>query len=307
MAWAEVSRLPFVWWNTGLSPPARKSAATDEAVRFVTSQVRAMREELDFSVLGLCEISPKDLASIINDVGDPSLTAINATDRRGRLNFDTAILYDREKLQLISSVEFVEGVGKSTLKLGRLVSFAINGSQDIINVVASHWPSRLYLGEFASKRREFGTLLRASLDKRRNGSKRDYIVLMGDYNDDPFSPSLAEHLLATRDRELARRNARFFYNPFWRCLGESLPYQKAGSDESVCGTHFYPNGEHTEWFTYDQIIFSSAFLDEAAPIILSEEYTKIINTQILLKDLRDRRNFCDHFPVLSVATMRAQI
>jgi hypothetical protein len=112
-------------------------------------------------------------------------------------------------------------------------------------------------------------------------------------------------LLATRDRELAKRNPAFLYNPFWRCLGESLPAAIWGTDVSVCGTHFYPNGEHTQWFTYDQIMFSSAFLNDGA-IVLNEEYTRIVSTPELTMALRNRRQTCDHFPVLSVVTLRSQ-
>ena len=307
MNWTVIDRLSFVWWNTGLSPPVGKPTATEQEVDFVVDHIRALRAGLEFSVFGLGEVSSEILASIMAGVGDPSVAVVDTTSRSGRIKFDTALLYDRTKLELITHFELIECVGKSRLKLGQLFSFTLNDSaRTIVYVITSHWLSRLYVNEFSSKRRELGMLLRTSIDKLRNESQRDYIVLMGDYNDDPFSPALAEHLLATRDRELARRNSKFFYNPFWRCLGESLPYKHEGADESVCGTHFYPNGDHTEWFTYDQIIFSSAFLDDSGPILLSEECTKIISTPDLLGSLRNRRHFCDHFPVVSIATVRAQ-
>ena len=85
--------------------------------------------------------------------------------------------------------------------------------------------------------------LRQSLEKVHLANPNLYIVLMGDYNDDPFSPSLSEHLHATRDRELAIQDGAFLYNPFWRRLGESRSFPTSGNEVSICGTHYYDGGE----------------------------------------------------------------
>lgn len=316
MKWTPIAQFPLIWWNTGLSP-AGSVTRTTEDVKFVVEQIRHMRQTFSFSVLGLGEVSKENLGEIMAGLNDQHLSVIDVTEAGGRLTFDTAIIYDRRHLtkvtvanretpELMTPRELIERYGKHKLKLGQLVTFTTTSQPStVIHVIVSHWPSRLYASEMDSKRMELGALLRISIDRWRNGDadSNDYIVLMGDYNDDPFSTSLAKHLLATRDRQLARSHRNYFYNPFWRCIGESLPMSKMGEYESICGTHFYPSGNDTEWFTYDQIIFSSAFLADG-PVILSEEYSKIINTPDLIAGLRDRRHFCDHFPVLSVATMR---
>jgi hypothetical protein len=305
MAWESVESLVFLWWNTSLSPPIQKPKTREEDLHFVVAQIKHMRAIYSFAVLGLGEVSTDDLDQILSGVGDPTLAKVDATDRRKRLKFDTAIIYDLTKLELLRQpLSLTENLNGDTLKLGIVASFMIASANEVVQVVTSHWPSRRTLGPLESKRSEYGTWLRTRCQSLRATEASPYIVLMGDYNDDPFSPSLAEHLFATRDRTLAARDTNYFYNPFWRCLGESQPATFPETDVGVCGTHYHPYGKHTEWVTFDQIIFSSAFLIEG-PLVLNEKYTGIVSTPDLTKALRQRTQRIDHFPVISVVTWRS--
>jgi len=133
----------------------------------------------------------------------------------------------------------------------------------------------------------------------------NYHILMGDYNDDPCSPSLANHLLATRDRNMAQENRTFLYNPFWRKLGETVDHDERLAPHSVCGTHFYRAGRYTQWHTFDQLMFSSEFLQDG-PMVLDEQHTRIIVTESLKTRILDRTEKLDHFPVLSTVSLRSQ-
>ncbi|MBX9432518.1 endonuclease/exonuclease/phosphatase family protein, partial [Ralstonia pseudosolanacearum] len=173
-------------------------------------------------------------------------------------------------------------------------------------VVVSHWPSRRTAAETMPVRMELGIALRTSLARMREDGSTPFHILMGDYNDDPFSPSLASHLLATRDRALARRDDEFFYNPFWRWIGEShdgLSNQQ--EDDSICGTHFYSEGETTRWFTYDQIIFSSAFLNDKS-MVLNEQQSGILVLPELRSKLLTRGEIFDHLPVIGTVDLRSE-
>ncbi|MGC4062243.1 MAG: hypothetical protein QM749_15910 [Aquabacterium sp.] len=304
---ALVNRLVFLWWNTGLTPPvsrrnaARKAMAEDS--EFVIAQLRDMRNILDFGVLGLCEVQERDLDAIMQGLADPNLRVIDKTDISGRTKSDIALIYDESKVLLVNSHSLVEYWGKRKFKLGEMMTFVTLINKVTIHVVLSHWPSRLRLNEKDPKRAQLGMLLAQSLADLRTDPNA-FLVLMGDFNDDPFSPSLSEHLLATRDRELAKRDSRFFYNPFWRWLGESHPSSSMDNGiGSVCGTHYYRNGDHTEWYTYDQMIFTSAFLNRQ-DACLDEELTQIISTPELSIRLRDRNSVFDHFPVTSAIKLR---
>jgi hypothetical protein len=306
MAWKTVGDLVFLWWNTGLSPPIQRRKESDGSIDFVVAQIKQLRAEYDFAVLGLGEVNSEELDAIIEGVGDPALAKMDATDHTQRLKFDTAIVYDLTKLALATeATSWTENYAGRTLKLGIMTSFRVFYTDEAIQVVTSHWPSRWTVGELEARKGEYGTWLRSRCQSVQANAEGRYIVLMGDYNDDPFSPSLAEHLLATRDRELAKRNAGYFYNPFWRFLGESAPVGFPDTVGSVCGTHYHPRAEHTEWVTFDQIIFSSAFLYDG-PLVLNETYTGIVSTAELTRALNARKN-CDHYPVVSMVTLRTML
>jgi len=306
MAWSTVGPLVFVWWNTSLSPPIAKRKAQDVDLEFVVEQVRQMRQQTSFDVLALGEVCADDLAAIVAGLDEPQFGIHDATDRASKPMFDTAVIYDRSKLSFEQSRSIVDKFGRKTLKTGEVVNFQAMQTGDLIQVVVSHWPSRLTASESAPVRTELGTALRMSLASMREEDPAPYVVLMGDYNDDPFSPSLANHLLATRDRALARRDNRFLYNPFWKWIGESHGSSPEANDVGVCGTHFYPGGDNTQWFTYDQMIFSSAFLQDGS-MVLNEQQSGILVPPALRAKVLSRREIFDHLPVLGTVNLRSEI
>jgi hypothetical protein len=305
MAWSSVGPLVFVWWNTSLSPPVAKRKAQESDLEFVVEQVRQIREQTAFDVLALGEVCANDIAAIFAGLGEVNFGIHDATDRISKPMFDTAVIYDRSRLSFAQSLSIVDKFGRKTLKTGEVINFEATETGDEIQIVVSHWPSRLTSSEFTAVRTELGTALRLSLGRMQKEGAARYVVLMGDYNDDPFSPSLANHLLATRDRSLARRDDRFLYNPFWKWIGESHDGSQEATGIEVCGTHFYPGGNTTQWFTYDQMIFSSAFLQDGS-IVLNEQQSGILVPPTLRSKVLSRREIFDHLPVLGTVNLRSE-
>ena len=139
---------------------------------------------------------------------------------------------------------------------GRQVCFRVRTSvagADAITFFAAHWPSRREsLGE--AEREHLG----ADLARKVSGAKGGVIVI-GDFNDEPFNKSLSDSLQSTRMRETARKRS-ILYNPFWRLLGERRPFE-AEDDGGLCGgTHRWSGDYGGEWFTLDQMLFSPRFL-----------------------------------------------
>lgn len=188
------------------------------------------------------------------------------------------------------------------MKVARRIDFTIIDTDDLLHVFISHWPSRLWCSEHDARRDTLGLRLRDAVESVRQGYSDLYdpqIILLGDYNDEPFARSLAEHLPASRDRTLAKSHDHYFYNPFWRLLGESLPYSNNMTSKSFAGTYFYEKGNVTRWQTFDQIMFSSSFLKEDR-WYLNEAYTTIWRHPPLDDLVENPREIFDHFPVISV-------
>jgi endonuclease/exonuclease/phosphatase family metal-dependent hydrolase len=125
------------------------------------------------------------------------------------------------------------------------------------------------------------------------------VVILGDFNDDPFNPPLAGHLLATRDRSLAQSSSSYFYNPFWRFLGESDPHKPGIECDSICGTYLQQHGQdETRWRTFDQIIVSSGLLS-SGNWQLKEQDTAIVRIPELIDAVKNKKHHFDHLPVVA--------
>ncbi len=301
----EATPIIILWWNTSLSPLA-KSRAQDSDKEFAIAYLAELRRVLHPDIVGLAEVCAQDLRDILTTLDDPNLSVHDATANDDGHGFDTAVLFDRRRLELTTNRALLDSYGRANLKIGEQLLFQVSDAVDPLHLFVSHWPSRLHCAPSDPRRTEIGTSLRRTLDDLRatSSAKRQYIVLMGDYNDDPFSPSLAEHLLATRDRELAKNNDSYLYNPFWRRLGESAPFVYGRDVSSICGTHFYRGNNQGRWFTFDQIIFSSAFLS-GGPLYLNEDKSIILRTTELESRLQRAGDIFDHLPVVGTIDVRS--
>ena len=107
--------------------------------------------------------------------------------------------------------------------------------------IVCHWPSRAAVSYY---RERAGEQVRALTDSIRKASPDMKIIVMGDMNDDPFSPSMAKALGAKRKMEDVDKGD--FYNPWWDVL------VRKGQ-----GTLMYDG----KWNLFDQIVLSPGLLN----------------------------------------------
>lgn len=106
---------------------------------------------------------------------------------------------------------------------------------DSLTVIVCHWPSR----HGGSPLREWGgEQVRAEKDSILNANPSMKVLVMGDMNDDPFSPSMAKSLGARRKMEDVKDKDMF--NPWWQILLDGH------------GTLKYDG----KWNLFDQIVMS---------------------------------------------------
>lgn len=171
-------------------------------------------------------------------------------------------------------------------------------SEVSFHLFVSHWSSRLWTPENSPQRQLLGTRLRDSVDEILNLYEQDpYIILLGDYNDEPFDVSLSENLMASRDKAFTARKKHLLYNPFWKNMTD----MNEADDESqyICGTYFHKGGNITKWRTFDQIMFSHAFVNEQG-WYLNERSTGVLLIPQYLEVVKDAKEIFDHMPVLGV-------
>ncbi|MGF1881605.1 endonuclease/exonuclease/phosphatase family protein [Vibrio splendidus] len=291
-----VDNIKIAFWNTALSPPVSSAARPsqeklDQAVSIVLEQLTTV------SVLGLCEVSEEDITTISSSL--PSNFKIQSIqDKLGRTWFDLAIIYDIDVFEDKSNIstKTTRHLNHDKIKVGAEVSLTWKETGNVIIVYVSHWLSQNSDDEY-----RHAAAMALSLLVERNSNLGNQVILMGDYNDDPFSASISKFLGAVNCYSaLSKGKGLLLYNPFARAMFVSSPFcQLSNQKPKSLGSYYYAGGRERRYLTYDQIIFSPCFLEKGA-WKLEEGNTGIYNEpkiQTLIEQTHKR--FFDHFPVVA--------
>jgi hypothetical protein len=292
-----IQQLRFGWWNTSLSP-AGKSRATAEEKEIAREIVRWLMDELQVDCLALGEVTQEDLEHLKDGCSKETLSVFNGTLKTGRLTFDTGLIYDRDRLGVADERSLATSHGNRNFKLANQLVLRVELDNSLIHVFVTHWPSRGVTEENIVSRKMLAAKIREKIEEIECADQQASIILLGDFNDEPFDESIAGMLLATRDRTLACAKSGYLYNPFWRHVGESEPHSHEGTQIGVCGSYFHRSGNETQWRTFDQILFSRSFLS-GRNWHLNERMTMIVQSEQLVGLVKSNGNF-DHLPVLGV-------
>ena len=199
------------------------------------------------AIIGVCEVENITvLEDLVNQKPlikkDYGIIHFNSPDRRG---IDVALLY-KKKLFTPTSYKAKELLiyndnDKSKRVFTRdqlIVSGILDG--DKINLIVNHWPSRRG-GEkrSRSKRIKAAKLNRQIIDSLFSEDPYAKIITMGDFNDDPTSPSIKKYLKAQRKKE--GLSIKELYNPM-----EDIAKKGLGS-----------LAYRDNWNLFDQIIIST--------------------------------------------------
>ena len=203
------------------------------------------------AVVGLCEVENKRV--LFHLIRQPKLEDAkyniihrNSPDERG---IDVALLFNPDFFLPIENefirVSFPFDREDSTREI--LYTKGMAGP-DTLHLFVNHWPSRYGGREKSQPKRNFvAGLLKDKVDSLFAHAEDPNIILMGDFNDNPTDTSLAGILNAKLPDESPQKNT--LYN---------LSLKKYASGE---GTIYWKN-----WDMFDQIIVSSALLNESSPI-----------------------------------------
>ena len=284
-----------------MSPPRpRKRRTTDAHRRVVCEMVNVILNEKQADFLALGEIAEKDVKVILQTCQLADFETKFDFAKVGRSRFDTGFLYRRDKLILLGTNPITSVKGHRTLKIAQRADFMIQDYGEPLHVFISHWPSLLWCHENSSDRHLLGIRLREKVEEvSPELGKIGNVILLGDYNDEPFDLSLAEQLMATRDRVLAKNKPHLLYNPFWQHLSFPKSHSTDDTDDGNGGTYFHGSGDITRWRTFDQINFSSDFLGNS-DWYLNEQLTFILDISGYGARVKDANEIFNHFPVLGV-------
>ncbi len=292
--------LRIAWWNTKLSP-AHVAATISDTVALAAADVlmRLMNVVLaDIIILG--EMSDSAIAALRDKCPDAvaRYTWLPACHPAGKSRFSMCVLSRKDYVQVQFQDPILLEDGKSVTKVGLRFAVRLWDDSQWIHLIVSHWPSRLHLDRHDSGRTHIAAFLRHWIeDKIFRGSSHPNIVLVGDFNDEPFDEGLERYLPASRDHDKIKRNPKLFYNPFWRHLS-SFEHRLIKHHAADPGTYFHRGGRDTWWRTFDQLIVSSAVLFGTSGWRLDEASTRVVPEAQAGIEIRSTRRIFDHLPIV---------
>lgn len=203
------------------------------------------------AVIGVCEIENE---SVLKDlVNQPKMKPrnyqyvhYNSPDVRG---VDVGLMYNPKYFKVLYSqslnvpLKNSNGVPHPTRDI--LYVYGLFSGEPM-HFFVNHWPSRRG-GEEASipSRALAAQVARTCIDSIMKDNPNAKVILMGDLNDDPVSPSVVKVLKSSGEKEKIKQSE--LYNPW-------VSYYKEG-----IGTLAYNDA----WNLFDQIIVSEAFLPKS--------------------------------------------
>ncbi|MFT5601436.1 MAG: hypothetical protein ACI9N1_001680 [Flavobacteriales bacterium] len=250
------------------------------------------------AILGVCEIENKKvLEDLVKEESiknrDYQIVHYDSPDKRG---IDVGFLYQPKYFKLESSKSYtlkIEGNDNFFSRDQLLVTGDLLGER--VHFIVCHWPSRRG-GEKKSspKRQAAGALALSIMDSVRKAEPGAKIIMMGDLNDDPKSPSVKEVMHPkTIKSEVSEGD---LFNPMMALYKKGI------------GTLGYRGA----WNLFDQMIITSDLIDNSNEFkTLSYYNAKIFNKDYLINDEGNFKGYpyrtyggpnylggySDHFPV----------
>jgi exonuclease III len=287
--------LSIVWWNTSLSPPisSKRGISTNSKKESIALVIKEfMNSNYEFICLG--EVSSDDLDFFDNFIQPQALgySCAKGVTKESRLYFDTCIYFKKHNHLIRQNNEdvkkFIMNSSNSNYKVGQKYKFKLSIDEHI-TIYTSHWPSQLRNADLQLS--SIAERLRCDIETE--SESVDNILLVGDYNVEPYDKRIVHHLQSSREKELVLKRNNIFYNPCWKFLSSNTYLDS----KHKIGTYHYPNAQFNSWQVIDQIMFSKSFLLDTWT--LNDDDIRIINPILLSSPNVSQSDMSDHFPLVA--------
>lgn len=281
------------WWNSHLTPP-KGSKLPDLEKALVLATLEAMLSTINIFFLG--EVDQEDMAWLDKNIGRSNLTFQFFQRHDGKANYNLGVIYRNDVAFFDEPIFKTAGVGGKNYKLAVQIDALICDALEV-RFFLSHWPSRLMLVDEAPNRLLIGQSLRQEVDESL-GRGCNNIILLGDYNEEPYNQSMRSFLRATRDAAHVSRKRELLYNPFWKHIACPNGYSRDGELPSPTGTYFYAADDIHKWLTFDQMLFSHGFVGGSDWHLVDKSVT-VYRDPTLVSAVESGRFKVDHLPIIA--------
>ncbi|HFZ1758740.1 TPA: endonuclease/exonuclease/phosphatase family protein [Klebsiella pneumoniae] len=291
-------KITFAWWNTSLSPHSKENKASEEHKAYVCLTLIKLINQRSVDVICLCEVSQGDIDFLTSFFPASDYSLYDGTVQQGKKKFDLCIIYKKNVLKFISSNVISKNQVSKTLYAGQEVNFLISDTLEPLTLYLVHWSSRLYEHADSPQKILLGSLLRDAIMSSIEVREVSNVIVLGDFNDEPFNECLTDALFASRDINLVKKTPGLLYNPFWRHMIHSYLHPNA-LDYQGCGTYYYKGDQSNKWKTVDQILFSSSFVNGGG-WYLNESMTQVFYDEEFIRFIYSSKSKFDHLPIISM-------
>ena len=296
-------KLRFAWWNTGLSPASSKAKtkATLETSKRNYDHIARLFLDYACDFLALCEVSDDDVLFIKNNLDLDGVKIYSLVNKIPRTRFDVCILYNANKVRVGECRNLIKNSLGSNIKSGQVVVVENIDDNEVFRVYLCHWSSRMS-DLYGNNRKASAQHIHDDIQNYFSESGVKEVIVMGDFNDNPYDESLMTVLKASRCLDSVRKYSKdLLYNPFWRTVVSSIDYHHSNSnsnDDYSSGSYKYKTNEGVIWHSFDQIIFSSSFLG-MSKWHLNESNTLVVDDYEFRMDFNNKTCPIDHMPVIA--------
>ena len=221
-------------------------------------------------IVGLIEVENRQVVSDIANYPtlakyDYGIIHFNSYDYRG---IDVALLYQKRRFKptnaLKKEIKIFNDDGKQQYTRDILILTGLLDNEKVAFFM-NHWPSRLG-GEAASlpKRNKAGDILKKEMDSVQAVDPSAKLFAMGDFNDDPVSPSIKDHLGAAgniKEVTVERPFLDLMY-PLYKKGVASLAYRDSPNlfDQIIVSKNLISDKVGKDYSVYKAEIFAPSFL-----------------------------------------------
>jgi hypothetical protein len=299
------ARLPFAWWNTKIAPPSTSSTSTETDRNAAINVIQTLIQQQGCLVVALAEVRRQSVLTWIPPDVRKNWEVVE--DTSGDLHdFDLAILFDQSRLVLMDHQWVRNYYKRHAVRAGLIATFGFTDDSGWLIVAAAHWRSDKGIADDSKARRmrAAAALHQAIVDRLRTLGSATPVLILGDFNAEPFDEPFKANLPTARSRdEVQRHRPReesdlLFYNAAWRWLGECYPWDCGERQSTLAGTYRLAGNRPDRWRTFDQVIVSPSLLGEAS-WSLDERFLGVFHDACVFDDEQGRpRPPFDHLPVV---------
>lgn len=276
-------------------------------------------------LLGVCEVENRFVLEALTDelanrLPGREYQVVHADSARDRRGIDTAFLFDARVFAVDPSAVFSHWVVRRTgTRDITQATFTTRDTDHDLVALTNHWPSRSGGAvESAGFRAVAGETLGYWHERIREVRGENVSVLaFGDFNDDPWDPSIRFNANSSRERgDVERTRTARFYNLAWSYARTQPAIDHRGHARTIDGT-LYHEGEGN---VFDQVLVNRSLVTGEGGLSVRDDLARIelhppmVDHRVRNGPLRfglpkgdPERNvnvdgYSDHFPVSIVVT-----